>query len=48
MLRKEELKAIDAAEPYEAGLGIALDEARELARQLTKACMSINRKPKGR
>ena len=41
VLSPAELAAIDEAEPYEAGLGLTLEEAHELARERTQAWMSI-------
>jgi hypothetical protein len=46
VLSPAELAAIDEAEPYEAGLGLTLEEANELARRRTNAWMSV--RPKSR
>jgi hypothetical protein len=42
VLTPAELAAIDEAEPYEAGQGMSLEEAHDLARQRTHAWMNIN------
>jgi hypothetical protein len=41
ILTDAELAAIDEAEPYEAGLGLSLEEARELARKRTQAWLRV-------
>ncbi|MGO8671709.1 MAG: hypothetical protein ACLQVD_10140 [Capsulimonadaceae bacterium] len=42
VLSPAELAAVNEAEPYEAGLGVTLDEAHELARKRTQAWMKIS------
>jgi hypothetical protein len=46
ILTPAELAAIDEAEPYDAGLGMTLEEAHELARKRTQAWMNVT--PKNR
>ena len=43
-LSPEELAAIDAVAPYEPGVGVTANEAREIARKRTRAWMEAAEK----